>query len=364
MSMQPDYQLYVNDSLEQANWDAFVAGTPGGHYVQTSSWGGIKTALGWQAARVIATKGERIIAGAQLLIRSVPLVGNAGYVAEGPLIAGRDPELAKVILDNIMHLARRHRCQLLAIQPPNNGDYLTRALESLHFHTSTLELAPTASLVIDLRQNPQLIMAQLKHETRRNIGRSERAGIVVKEGGAGDLATFYHLYRASARRQGFLPYRRDYFDALWQALAPQGWVSLLVACYEKEPVAAQLLITFGDSVVAKMVGWSGKHAKRYPNDALLWASIMWAYIHDYRYFDFGGLDLQAARTRPGGKAAAASSNDMFKYGFGGKVVLYPSPYDYLPNRVLDWLYRRLPCILSKEGMSGRIIERLRKRSPD
>jgi lipid II:glycine glycyltransferase (peptidoglycan interpeptide bridge formation enzyme) len=310
---------------------------------------------------VFVANGERIIAGAQLLIRPIPLAGSVGYVTKGPLISDENQGLAALVLENIMQQAQQRRCQLLVIQPPNNGGYLSHALESLRFHTSTFELAPTASLVIELRQGPQLIMEGLKRETRRNIGRSERAGIIVKEGGSTDLATFYDLYRVTARRQGFTPYQRHYFDALWQSLAPRGWISLLLACHENEAVAAQLLITFGDSVIAKMVGWSGGHSKCYPNEALLWASIMWAFNHGYKTFDLEGLDLPGARARLNGRAFSTPSIDKFKYGFGGEVVLYPSAYDYLPNKMFDWLYRRMPGFISKEGATGHIVERLRKR---
>ena len=358
--MQPNYQVNVSEAPADPNWDDFVAGTPGGHHVQTSCWAQIKSILGWQAARVSVAENGRIVAGAQLLLRPIPLVGSVGYVTKGPLIASEKPELAELILLNIKQLARLHRCQLLAIQPPNNGGYLTSCLESHGFRANPLELGSTASLVIELEQGLQQVKERLARETRRNIGRSERSGIVVKEGSSDDLDSFYALYRASARRQAFLPYQRDFFDALWQALAPRGWVALMLATYEDEIVAAQLLIPFGDLVMAKMVGWAGGHAKRYPNYALLWASVIWASSHGYKYFDFEGLNLRDAQCRLSGVAATVSGPDKFKYGFGGKVEFYPSAYVSLPNRVLDWFYHGIPY-LTKVGEKERLVEFLRQR---
>jgi len=359
--MQTNYQINVSESLDDPHWDDFLARTPGGHHVQTSCWARVKSTLGWQAARVSVEEGGRIIAGAQLLIRRIPLVGSIGYVTKGPIIPSADPELAELIVKNIMLLARSYRCQMLAIQPPNNGDYLSHILESHDFRINPLELGSTASLVIEIDQGLQLIKERLTHETRRNIGRSERAGIVVKEGSSADLDMFYALHLASARRQGFLPYQRKYFDALWEAFAPRGWVTLLLASYEEEIVSAQLLIPFGELVMAKMVGWAGRHGKRYPNYALLWASVMWAASHGYKYFDFEGLTLQGARCRLNGAAATVPGPDMFKYGFGGKVELYPSAYVYLPNKIFDWCYHRIPCFVDK-GEKGYLVECLRKRS--
>lgn len=357
--MPADYQIYVSESLTDSDWDAFVAQTTGGHHVQTSCWARVKFTLGWKAFRVLVKDQERIVAGAQLLVLPIPLAGSIGYVTKGPLISGENPELAVFVLQSIKQLARQHRCQLLAIQPPNNCYYLTHVLESLSFNISPIELAPTASVVIELEHGPHLVMERMKRETRRNIGRSERAGIVVREGGVTDLDTFYQLYLASAHRQRFLPYKRNYFDELWKHMAPQGWVALLLACYGNETVSAQLLITFGDTVTAKMVGWAGEHAKRYPNDALLWASVEWALHHGYKYFDFEGLDMQKTLARLNGTAAPTSGPDIFKCGFGGKMVLYPSTYDYLPNKMLGWLHHRMPCFIGNEK-AGRIVELLRK----
>ena len=358
--MLPNCRLQVNESLSDPAWDEFVAVTPGGHHVQTSCWARIKATLGWQAARVLALEGERILAGAQLLIRPIPLVGSVGYVTKGPLIPNGDLELASAILNQIIELGRCHRCQLLAIQPPKNGAYLAQVLESHGFRVNPLELGSTASLVLELEQGPGPIKEQLTKETRRNIGRSERAGIIVQEGSSADLDSFYALYHASARRQGFLPYRRDYFEALWEAFAPRGWVTLMLARFEAEIVSAQLLIPFGNLVMAKMVGWAGMHAKRYPNEALLWSSILWAVSHGYRYFDFEGLNLQVARSRVSGSGALPTGPDAFKYGFGGQVEFYPPTYVYLPNKVFAWCYHRIPCFIDK-GERGHLVECLRKR---
>jgi lipid II:glycine glycyltransferase (peptidoglycan interpeptide bridge formation enzyme) len=362
--MKPDYKVTTSTLHEDPAWDAFVAGTPGGHHVQTSGWARVKTILGWKATRVVVTDGSQIVGGAQILIRSLPLLGSAGYVTKGPLFYQEDPDLALMVLHEIIKISRENRCQFLAIQPPNNGGYLKGLLGSLHFCASTLELAPTASLVIDLGQGPEIIMERMKRETRRNVRRSERAGITVRQGDQSDLKTFYALYQATARRQGFTPYRPEYFELLWQAFTAQGWITLLIACYENEAVSAQLLIPFGDTVIAKMAGWSGEHSTRHPNDALYWASILWAVQHGYRYFDFEGVDPEGAHemlNRRKLQPASHSSQDTIKYGYGGKVVLYPPAYDYLPKMMLNWFYR---CIMHGKGKGSlpyRLIERLRKR---
>jgi lipid II:glycine glycyltransferase (peptidoglycan interpeptide bridge formation enzyme) len=362
--MRPDYKVKVTKSLDDPEWDAFVSCTAGGHHVQTSRWARVKSSLGWKAVRISMTDSGQVVGGAQILVRKIPLLGSAGYVSKGPLCNDQDPELAETVLREIIEAGGRNRCRLMAVQPPDNGDYLCGLLESLHFRESRLELAPTASLVIDLEPGPDKIIEQMKRETRHHIRRSERAGIVIREGGLTDLETFYTLYLKTARRQGFLPFRRDYFDMLWRTFSPPGWIALLIACYENEPVSAQLLIPFGKTVTAKMVGWSGEHSRFRPNDALFWASIVWACRQGYRYFDFEGLDPMGARVMLAGQKIPDKpglSQDIIKYGYGGKVALYPPVYEHLPSRAFNWIYHRLSRYAGGLPIPYRLTEYVRKR---
>jgi lipid II:glycine glycyltransferase (peptidoglycan interpeptide bridge formation enzyme) len=356
--------VQISGLLDDPEWDAFVAGFPGGHHVQTGRWARVKSTLGWRAVRITVRNSGEITGGAQMLIRTVPVLGCIGYVSKGPLCCGHDPALAWTVLDEIIEAGRRNRCRLLAVQPPDNGEYLCGILESRHFRESRLELSPTASLVIDLKQEPEKILAGMKRETRHHIRRSERAGIVVREGDQADLEIFYPLYLITARRQGFLPFHRDYFETLWQTFSPPGWIALLIASFEDEPVSAQLLIPFGKTVIAKMVGWSGEHSKARPNDALFWASILWAHRLGYEYFDFEGLDPNGVRAVVEGRAKPGAPNipqDIIKYGYGGEMLLFPPVHDYLPNRALNLAYH---CIARATGafpMPARLVEYLRKR---
>ncbi len=362
--MRRDYCVTVSKSLEDQRWDDFVATASGGHHVQTTAWARVKATLGWSATRISVSDDGKIVGGAQLLARAFPVIGRAGYVSRGPICCREDPDLARVVLREVLEVSRRNRCRLIAIQPPCNGEYLTCVLESLGFAASNLELAPTASLVIDLGQGLESIEKGIKRRKRHHIRRSEREGIVVREGSLSDLEAFYPLYLATAQRQGFTPYTRKYFDALWQAFAPRGWITLLVACYRNEAISAQLLVPFGDTVIAKMAGWSGGCSKLRPNDALYWASIQWGVNNGYRHFDFEGVDPRGARLRLAGEHLSENprwSQDIIKYDYGGKVVLYPPVYDYLPNRIFNWIYRRMSGMIDGNSLPYRLVERLRKR---
>ena len=117
---------------------------------------------------------------------------------------------------------------------------------------------------------------------------------------------------------------------------------MFIAEYEDEAVAAQLVVPFGDTVIAKQAGWSGRYGQRRPNEALDWATIKWAKAHGYRYYDLDGIDAQAAEMITQGGDLPESmrhSPTYYKIGFGGEVRLLPETQWYIFNPLLRILYK-------------------------
>lgn len=354
-----DWEIKTSDRDADPEWDAFVASTDDGHHVQTSSWARIKSSLGWKSKRILVFNESKIIGGVQLLIRSIPLFGKLGYITKGPLLKLEDQTLSEQIIEKILNILYEENCQLLAIQPPNSGDYICKILKRNNFQLSTLELTPTASLVLDLHQGEDLIFQNLHKKTRQHIRQSERAGTIVKEGTFADLDVFYELHLSTSQRHRFTPYKREYFNILWENLAPFGWIKLLIAWNEK-PLSALIFIPFGNTIITKLSGWTGKDPELYPNEAMHWAAIKWGIDHGYKYFDFEGIDPGTARLLIDGGKLDKSQNG-FKSGFGGEPVLYPPAYDNVPNKFFNWFYRRVPPVMYGDSLMSKTLERIRKR---
>ena len=362
--MKGEYEVKVSDEMQDPDWDAFVARAPGGHHVQTALWGQVKELLGWHVARIVVTDQKRIMAGAQLLIRSMPLIGPVAYLTKGPVCALRDIGLAELVIDEVCRVSRARHVQLLAIQPPNNGQAMVSLLPPRGFCPSSLELAPTASILIDLASDLDDILARMKRQTRQNIRRGEREGISVHEGTEHDLPAFYTLHTSTSQRQKFPPYPEEYFVHMWQVFEPHGYIKLLLAKYGAETVSALLIVPFGDIVIAKILGWSGSHADRRPNEALFWGAIQWAKSHGYACFDFEGIDPIGAIAVLKGESLPESlhhSSDFLKHGFGGQVVLYPEAYDRVSNPISLWAYRKASPRIGGQSVASKLMDRLRKR---
>lgn len=357
-------QVRISDEINAPDWDAFLTSVPGGHHVQTSLWGQVKSLLGWRSIRIVATHQGQIMAGAQLLLRSMPFIGTVAYLTKGPVCALGDISVAELIIDDVCRFSRARHVQLLAIQPPDNGHAMSQMLSTRGFHPSSLELAPTATVLIDLAPDLNDILAQMKRQTRQNIRRGERQGISIHEGTKDDLHDFYELYKATSQRQEFPVYPEEYYARMWQVFEPHGYIKLLLAKYGTEVVSALLLVPFGNTVIAKILGWSGLHGDCRPNEAVFWASIQWAKSHGYLCYDFEGINPIGAKAVLNGKTLPESlrhSPDFFKLGFGGQVVLYPEAYNRVSNPIMSWFYRKASPKIGGHSIPSKLMDRLRKR---
>lgn len=359
------YQIRISEEREDQDWDRFVAQTPGGDHVQTSLWAQVRALLGWRATRIVAMEGTRIVAGAQLLLRRLPLAGGAiGYVPRGPLCAPGDAVSWRVLLDALHEVARAHRVQYLVVQPALNGEAVARELLGAGFRPTATEPQPAHAVVIDLRKDLDEIRARMRPKTRYNIRLGERKGITVREGSDADLDTFYELLLATGRRQHFSVHPKQYFSEMARILGPHGYIKFFVAEYAGEAVSAQLLIPFGDTVTYKRGAWSGWYGSCHPNEVMHWSAIKWSKENGYRYYDLEGIDTSVARAIAHGCIDTDKLEHgvtSFKLGFGARVVLFPGNYDYIYNRLLRWGYTNVFPKMARWTVVARLEEAVRGR---
>jgi peptidoglycan pentaglycine glycine transferase (the first glycine) len=341
VAAKSDYRVRISRAHDDPAWDAFLAGMPAGHHMQTSLWCRVKALLGWQAARVLVTQNEQIVAGAQVLLRSLPFVGTIGYVPKGPLAGSDDSTVVRLVFEGFRQVVRACYIRYLFVEPP--CQFIAQFMPDWGFQPNAIEVTSAATVRIDLSSDLDQLLAQMRAKTRYNLRLGLRKGIVVREGTQSDLSTFYQLLAATGQRQGFAIHPQEYFHQMWRILSAAGHIRLFIAEHAGEAVSALLAIPFGQTVSFWAGAWSGRHGQRHPNEVMHWAAIQWAKAAGYRYYDFEGIDLQSAKAVTAQPAPSAPTNTVtaFKIGFGGQVVFFPGAYDYVANPLLSWAYRAL-----------------------
>lgn len=353
--------VWGDDPVDPA-WDRFVASHPMGHHTQSALWSQVKSSAGWATARLVLQRGGAIVGGAQLLHRRFTWHVGAGYLAKGPLLAPGEESLLPDVLQEVEHHARRLHLRHLTIQPV--AENVARFAPARSYFPGSVEVTPPATALIDLDRPIEEVLGGMSAKTRYNIRLSARKGITVKEGSGDDLAAYYRIYLQTAERQGFQPSSRSYFRRLWEVLEPGGHVRLTLAELDGEPLSAQLAVVFGDSVVNKMSVWSGREGSRRPNEALQWDTIEWAHGAGFASYDLEGLPRKVAETvRDTGQLPDShrQSVSSYKLGFGGRVVVFPPPFDFLPDPALRWVYGRLVGRVDHKRVK-RLVQKVRVRN--
>jgi lipid II:glycine glycyltransferase (peptidoglycan interpeptide bridge formation enzyme) len=358
----PDVPWFEASRSEAAAWDAFVEVAPGGDVVQTTAWAETKRALGFEACLVLVRDGEVPVGGGHIIIKRFGPLGGIGYVARGPLMAGAFAGRTAQVLDEIERVARARRVRHLVIQPPEGGEKIEALLAARGYTQDAPDVAPSATMRIDLRQDLERILAAMSSSTRRQIRRSQKLGVDVRIGGAHEVELFHSLYAATARRHGFEPVSLAYLRRQWEVLAPEERVQMIFASHAGRVLAAVWLTAFGDTVTDRLSGWNGEGRHLHPNVACCWAAVRWAKERGYRYYDFSGIPRPAAELLVRGEPLPETfhrSPGAFKREFGANPVLLPVASQITFNPVARLLVRSVCPSLFRPDSIRWLVQRLR-----
>jgi peptidoglycan pentaglycine glycine transferase (the first glycine) len=332
-------------------WDAFVAYQPHGHILQTWTWGVLKSQFGWTADRVAVTRDDRIVAGALVLFRPLPLrLGTLAYIPKGPLLDFDDDDTTSEVLRGLDRLLKRRRAILLKIEPDRVDDpaYVDQLVQ-LGFRPSPQTIQPPRTIVIDIARSDDEILAAMHQKTRYNIRLAAKKDVIVREAQAGDLPAFNTLMQTTGARDGFFVHAAEYYEAVYRLFVPTGKAKLFVATYQAQVIAGIFVFAQGDRAWY-FYGASGEaERQRMPNHALQWAGMQWAKSLGCKEYDLWGVPDEDEATL---EAHYLERHDdlwgvyRFKRGFGGRLTRFAGAYD----RVYDpLLYKAYELYLKSRG---------------
>ncbi|MDQ2935480.1 MAG: peptidoglycan bridge formation glycyltransferase FemA/FemB family protein [Chloroflexota bacterium] len=312
---------------DPVTWNRFVEGAPYHAFPQLWEWGELRAAAGWRPVRVAVGPAEgEPLAGAQLLLRSLPLISwSLAYVPRGPIGALDDPGVRDALVAALRSLGRRERIATVRADPETTGlDPYGAGLMNPPWRAAE-KVQPPTTRVIDLGVGQEQLRAGLKRKHRQYINKAERAGVSIErfDGNAPDadaraaLADFNSIYRYTADRAGFVARVPEYYERVWSIFAPTGRCRLSFARLDGERVATLFHFTCGDRVVESYGGMTEPGAESRANYLLKWTAITDFAAEGFAIYDMWGLATGGIR--------------HFKEGFGGREVEYVGARD-LPLR--------------------------------
>lgn len=329
---------------EDAEWDDFVTNHPLGSLLQSVSWARLKSRFGWHSHRVWLKRDGKLVAGAQILIRSAALgLLRVGYVPHGPLVNWQDDEQVAILFNQIDHALYNERVGLLKFEPLVwQNDIDSASWETLcqrhECLANTDTIQPPRTMLIDLQATEDEILTKMKQKTRYNIRLSAKKGVTVRQGTSEDLSEFVRMIHITGERNEFGVHEPEYYQRAYELFAPEN-AALLIAEYENQPLSAVMVFKCGKKA-AYLYGASGNNERqRMPNYAAQWAAILWAKEKGCSTYDLWGVPDYPSDEL---EANFLSRQDglwgvyRFKRGFGGELMRTVGSSDRIYNK---WVYK-------------------------
>ncbi len=260
-----------------------------GSFLQSERWERLAQALGRPTVRIEST----------LFIKLPLLFGLNYYYSPRPRLIPSLEKLAQELIDSVF----------VWIDPVGPISQDSAGFRTLKRSRSK---QPPATLVLDLTNPTDQLLAQMKPKTRYNIRLSQRQGVVVRSSTRlEEVEIFWRLAGQTARRGRFNYHPRSYYHKMVECSGAR----LFIAQRKGQPLAAAISITDEDTFYY-LHGASASQGKELMAPYLLqWSMIQEAKQQGFRYYDFWGID----QLRYPGVT-------RFKRGFNpaGRSVEYPS----------------------------------------
>ncbi len=330
-------------------WRQALARLPMAHALQSWPWGEFKSRWGWSVSRHLFTVAESSwepLAAAQILKRRVPrLPASILYAPKGPALDYNDANLRRRVLAELEKTARREKAIFIKIDPDvvrywgtekeranPVGAKFVQELKARGWRYSADQIQFPNTVELDLTRSEDDLMASMKQKTRYNIRLAGRKGIIVRAGAAADFAMINTMYQETAVRDGFAVRPAAYYLDAWQSFYDAGMCQPLIAEFEGQPVAAVVLVRFGNKVSYMYGASTNQERQRMPNYLLQWEAVRWSKAQGCTVYDFWGAPSEFVESDP------LWGVWRFKAGFNGEVVHHIGAWDFVTRPFWYWTY--------------------------
>lgn len=319
-------------------WDAFVRAQPRAHVLQLSAWGKLKAAYGWSAEIVAICEHDRVIAGAQLLFRRLPL--RLGTMAYLPMGFYAPPECESALWSEIDAYARRHHAAFLKWEP-GFIDRTPEQIAALGFRPSPQTIQPPRTILIDL-DDDETMLARMNQGTRRKIRQSQKNGIIYKEATQDEVSKFTAMMQITGSRGDFGVHEPGYYALAYDLFVPHD-ATLILAEHEGDPLAGIMVFAAGKTAWYLYGASSNQKRNLMASYGVQWAGIQWAKRRGCAVYDLWGIPDADESTL---EAEFERRHDGlwgvygFKRGWGGRVERSAGAWDRVYNPLIYFAYQQ------------------------
>lgn len=291
-------QVKICDNSHKAQWDNFILNNSTDFgLLQSWTWGVFQSTLGKKVFRLTVNRGETILA-AMLVIKEPLRLGKSYfYIPRGPVMANDDSlatkqlEILEELSNKLKSLSNSEGVIFTRLDPAwQDNDTLTHILLDAKLkHVGQVQ--PQQTLILSLSKSEDELLADMKPKTRYNIKQARKHNISIASGEK-YFDDFWELMGKTTDRQSIIPHSKSYYKKLLQVLGESHSGELVVAKYNNQVIAANIVVTIGEWSVYFYGASDYEHRNKMAPFLLQWESIVKAKNKGHKYYDFWGVDSE------------------------------------------------------------------------
>ena len=291
--------MTITEITIQEEWKPATA-----EFLQSWEWGEFQRAVGQEPIR-LNIDNEYV----QGFVHRLPLGWKYVYI----------PRCTISNLASVTSFFQNKKVLFIRIEPDQSSD---KALMPDARCLMTRCRQPQHTMVLDLTQSEETLLANMHSKTRYNIKLAEKKGVEIREGK--DVNVFWRLNEETTDRDKFKSHDKAYYAKMLEMKSTHQ----LTAWYDEKPIASQIYI--GNAGVCTYL--HGASSNEYRNVMapylLQWKSMQIAKKFGNKTYDFWGVaapkqDGNTFHTYAWDDADKLSNVTRYKAGFGGKAISYP-----------------------------------------
>lgn len=265
--------------LKEEEFRKFLDTHPLKNFMQTPEIGLLRQKSGWTVYYVGVLKGEEIIAASLLLSHPRKFGVLEFYAPRGLLVDYEDKEILSFFLSNLKDFIKSRKGYILRIDPyyivrerDINGDVVKNGIDhskglanlySLGFKKSLKNEQISWSFSLDLDQELETILKNMREFTRRSIKKSLKNHIILRDVTFEELPLIKEILDETCDRKHFANRDLAYFENLYQLLGEKKMARFVVADIHLKELVEELnsSIDIEKKVIEKMEKEGSKEAK-------------------------------------------------------------------------------------------------------
>jgi len=386
--------------VDRTFWNSIISQLPNPHFLQTYEWGQVKAKYGWSPLYAVWTSdgkfstyneivsismsSDQCLAAALILQRQILDKGFARrlsilYSPKGPLLDWTNEPLRNRVLNDLQSFARRKGAIFLKMDPdvilgtglPGGvedvknqiGLAVMTELGQRGWQYASDQIQFKNTVLIDLSQPEEQILARMKQKTRYNVRLAEKKDVALRIGTQSDLPLLYKMYAETSIRDGFVIRDEGYYKTMWETFMHRNVTTLersnvpalnlptcepLIADVNGESVAAIFVFYFARRAYYVYGMSRNVHREKMPTYFLQWEAIKRAKAMGCTVYDLWGAP-----------DVFDESDSMwgvfrFKEGLGGQVVRTLGAWDFAPRPFWYKMYSEfIPRVLDVMRSRGK-----------